>query len=90
MRNDTGLGVNVAGSQYADCMGEQLDEFLNLDIPEELYLSRNIQTMLARVQVTGASNEEAVGAVLSVVAANVMDLEQRLVALEDRVEQLEP
>ena len=67
---------------YAEPVAEKLDKFVNLDIPEELYLSRNIQTMMARASVAGAPPEEAARAVLAIVAGNVMELEKRVVALE--------
>jgi hypothetical protein len=67
---------------YAEAMGEKLDRFMNLDIPEELYLSRNIQRMMARAAVVDAPPEEAARAVLAIVAGNVMELEERVVALE--------
>ena len=65
-------------------MGEKLDEFVSIDIPEELPLSRNIQTMVARCAVAGASPEETAMAVLAIVAGNVMELEERLVELEKK------
>jgi hypothetical protein len=63
-------------------MAEQLDRFLKLDIPEELHLSRNIQTMVARATVANVSPDETAQAVLSIVVGNVMEMEARLVALE--------
>ncbi|ORB67693.1 hypothetical protein [Mycolicibacterium tusciae] len=63
-------------------MGEKLNKFLELDIPEELYLARNIQTMMARAAVADAPPEEAAMAVLSIAVGNLMELEQRVVTLE--------
>jgi hypothetical protein len=63
-------------------MAEAIDKFMTLDIPEELYLSRNIQTVWARAVTAGASPEETAMAVLAIVAGNVMELEERLLALE--------
>ena len=55
---------------------------MDLEIPEELRLSQNIQTMTARATAAGASPEEIARAVLAIVAGNIMELEQRVVALE--------
>ncbi len=63
-------------------MGEKFEQFLNYEIPEELYLSRNIQTMMARATVAGAPPDEAATALLTILAGNVMELETRVVALE--------
>ncbi|MDT5351219.1 MAG: hypothetical protein QOH91_4506 [Mycobacterium sp.] len=63
-------------------MAEQLDRFLNLDIPEALYLSRNIQTMVARATVANASPDDTAKAVLAIVAGNLMEIEERLIRLE--------
>jgi hypothetical protein len=63
-------------------MGNGFGKWLNLDIPEELYLSRNIQTMMARAAVAGASPDDTAKAILAIVAGNVRDMEQRLIALE--------
>jgi hypothetical protein len=65
-------------------MGEAFDKFMNLDIPDELYLSRNIQTMAARAKVADVPTEEAVAAMVAILAGNVMELEQRLLAVERR------
>lgn len=67
---------------YSRAMGDKLNKLLELDIPEELHLSRNIQTMVARATATGASREDAANALLSIALGNIMELEQRLVALE--------
>jgi hypothetical protein len=63
-------------------MGEKFDEFISLDIPEEMYLSRNIQSTAAHAAVAGASPEETAKAVLAIVAGNVVEIEERLIALE--------
>lgn len=63
-------------------MSEKLNKFLEMDIPEELRLSRNLQTMSARAHVSGASPEEASAAILGIACGNIMELEMRLVALE--------
>jgi hypothetical protein len=73
-------------------MGEAMDKFLNTDIPEELYLSRNIQTIAARARQGGATNDELLKALVAIMAGNVMELEERLVALEKKagVEPMRP
>jgi hypothetical protein len=48
---------------------------------EELYLSRNVQTMMARAAVAGASPDDTAKAVLEIVATNAMGMEQRLAAV---------
>ncbi|WIM87718.1 hypothetical protein PT015_23285 [Candidatus Mycobacterium wuenschmannii] len=63
-------------------MAEQLERFLNLDIPEELNLSRNIQTMVARATAANVSPDETAKVVVAVVVGNLMEIENRLVALE--------
>ncbi|MFV1355722.1 hypothetical protein ABFV47_01435 [Mycolicibacterium fortuitum] len=63
-------------------MGDKLNKWLELDIPEELYLSRNIQTMMARAAVADAPREETAMAILAIAVGNVMELEGRVVALE--------
>ena len=63
-------------------MGEKFDQFINLDIPEEMYLSRNIQATAAHAAVSGASAEDTARAVLAIVAGNVVEIEERLLALE--------
>jgi hypothetical protein len=63
-------------------MGEKFDQFMNLDIPEEMYLSRNIQATAAHAAVSGASAEDTARAVLAMVAGNVVEIEERLLALE--------
>ena len=55
---------------------------MNLDIPEEMYLSRNIQATAAHAAVSGASAEDTARAVLAIVAGNVVEIEERLLALE--------
>ena len=55
---------------------------MNLDIPEEQHLSRNLQTMWAKGAAAGASPDDIAKAVLAIVSGNVMELEQRVVALE--------
>ena len=63
-------------------MGERFDQFMNVDIPEEMYLSRNIQATAAHAAVSGASAEDTARAVLAIVAGNVVEIEERLLALE--------
>jgi hypothetical protein len=63
-------------------MGEKFDQFMNLEIPEEMYLSRNIQATAAHAAVSGASAEDTARAVLAIVAGNVVEIEERLIALE--------
>lgn len=67
-------------------MTDGIEQFMNLDIPEELHLSRNIQTMWARGVTSGASADDTAKAILAVLAGNVMELEQRLLALEKKVQ----
>jgi hypothetical protein len=67
-------------------MGEELDRFMNLDIPEDLHLSRNIQTIAARYTTGQLSEAEYVPTMLMVLAGNVMKLEDRLVALEGKAQ----
>jgi hypothetical protein len=67
-------------------MGEELDRFMNLDIPEELHLSRNIQTIAARYTTGQLSEAEYLPTMLVVLAGNVMKLEDRLVALEGKAQ----
>jgi len=55
---------------------------MNLDIPEEMYLSRNIQATAAHAAVSGASAEHTARAVLAIVAGNVVEIEEQLLALE--------
>ena len=57
---------------------------MNLDIPEEMYLSRNIQATAEHAAVSGASAEDTARAVLAIVAGNVVEIEERLLALERR------
>lgn len=66
-------------------MSDGLERFLSLDIPENLHLSRNIQTMVARATVAGASPDETAKVVLGIVIGNVMEIEQRLVSVEERL-----
>jgi hypothetical protein len=63
-------------------MDDHLGQFLNLDIPEEMHISRNIQAMAARAVVAGASPDDTAKAILGIVAGNVMEIEDRLIALE--------
>jgi hypothetical protein len=63
-------------------MAHPLDRFLAADIPEELYLSRNLQTMAARAVAAGATPEETGMALLSIAIGNICDLEERVVAIE--------
>jgi hypothetical protein len=63
-------------------MDDHLGQFLNLDIPEEMHISLNIQTMAARAVVAGASPDDTAKAILGIVAGNVMEIEERLIALE--------
>ncbi len=63
-------------------MGEKFDQFMSLDIPEEMHLSRNIQATAAHAASAGASAEDTARAVLAIVAGNVVEIEERLIALE--------
>ena len=63
-------------------MGEKFDRLVNLDIPEEMHLSRNIQATAAHAAVSGASADDTARAILAIVTGNVEEIEQRLLALE--------
>lgn len=65
---------------------EDVDRFMNLDIPDELHLSRNLQTIAARYTTGQLSEAEYLPTMLVVLAGNVMELEDRLVALERKAE----
>lgn len=58
---------------------------MSLDIPGEMYLSRNIQTMTARAKYGEAPPEEALAALVTILAGAVMELEERLLAAEKQL-----
>jgi hypothetical protein len=60
------------------------DKWKNLDIPEEMHLSRNIQTLAARAHSGGAPEDEYLKALVAIIAGSVMEIEQRLLALEKK------
>jgi hypothetical protein len=66
-------------------MGDHLDRLLQTDIPEELYLSRNVQTMIARATVAGVPTDETIMAILTITVGNMMELEERVVAIEKKI-----
>jgi hypothetical protein len=66
-------------------MGEPFDKFIRLDIPEVMHLTRNIQTTAARAALSGASLDDTARAVLAAIAGNIVEIEERLLALERQV-----